>query len=224
VTFAFAPNLNQNSSPGMSPAWLKPVRMFSVPQDPSPSVSISDAELISRFVSLDESAFTELYDRYSGVAYGVALRVSGSPERAEEVVQDAFMKLWRNPGGFDPSRAALSTYLLTLVRNASIDMLRRSRPTSPLEDAEGELLPIASLDAGPLERAELSQLAVRVRGAMTELSAAHQRTVELAYFKGASREEIALEMNVPVGTVKSRLKYALDKLRSVLGEFHGDPS
>ena len=59
----------------------------------------------------------------------------------------------------------------------------------------------------------------RVRGAMTELSQAHQRTVELAYFKGASREEIAQEMNVPVGTVKSRLKYALDKLRSVLGEF-----
>jgi RNA polymerase sigma-70 factor, ECF subfamily len=214
VTFAFAPNLNQNPSPGMSPAWLRPVRMFNVPQDPSLSVSISDADLISRFASLDESAFAELYDRYSGVAYGVALR-----ERAEEVVQDAFMKLWRNPNGFDPSRAALSTYLLTLVRNASIDMLRRSRPTSPLEDEEGELLPIASLEAGPLERAELSQLAVRVRGAMTELSQAHQRTVELAYFKGASREEIALEMNVPVGTVKSRLKYALDKLRSVLGEF-----
>jgi Sigma-70 region 2 len=103
VTFAFAPNLNQNPSPGMSPAWLKPVRMFSVPQDPSVPLSsgsvpvVSDTELISRFALSDESAFTELYDRYSGVAYGVALRVSGSPERAEEVVQDAFMKLWRNP-------------------------------------------------------------------------------------------------------------------------------
>jgi RNA polymerase sigma-70 factor, ECF subfamily len=222
VTFAFAPSLQL------------PVRMFNVPHESQTSISsgiVSDAELISRLVSSDESAFGELYDRYSGVAYGVALRVSGSPERAEEVVQDAFMKLWRNPSGFDPSRAALSTYLLTLVRNASIDMLRRSRPTTPLEDEEGELLPIASLEAGPLERAELSQLAIRVRGAMTELSVAHQRTVELAYFKGASREEIALEMNVPVGTVKSRLKYALDKLRSVLGEFdlnraqlNGDPS
>jgi RNA polymerase sigma-70 factor, ECF subfamily len=226
VTFAFAPSLQL------------PVRMFHVPHESQMPLSsgtasnvVSDAELISRFASSDESAFAELYDRYSGVAYGVALRVSGSPERAEEVVQDAFMKLWRNPSGFDPGRAALSTYLLTLVRNASIDMLRRSRPTTPLEDEEGELLPIASLEAGPLERAELSQLAIRVRGAMTELSQAHQRTVELAYFKGASREEIALEMNVPVGTVKSRLKYALDKLRSVLGEFdlsraelNGDPS
>jgi RNA polymerase sigma-70 factor, ECF subfamily len=223
VTFAFAPNLN--TSPGMGPGWLQTVRMSNVSQDSlhiSSGVTadvVSDAELISRFAAADETAFSELYDRYSGVAYGVALRVSGSPERAEEVVQDAFMKLWRNPTGFDPSRAALSTYLLTLVRNASIDMLRRSRPTMPLEDEEGELLPIASLEAGPLERAELSQLAVRVRGAMTELSVAHQRTVELAYFKGSSREEIALEMNVPVGTVKSRLKYALDKLRGVLGEF-----
>ena len=219
MTFTFAPNINPNMH--------LPVSMFDVPQESQMPISsgvVSDAELISRFASLDESAFAELYDRYSGVAYGVALRVSGSPERAEEVVQDAFMKLWRNPSGFDPSRAALSTYLLTLVRNASIDILRRSRPISPLEDEEGELLPIASLEAGPLERAELSQLAVRVRGAMTELSQAHQRTVELAYFKGASREESALEMNVPVGTVKSRLKYALDKLRSVLGEFNGDRS
>jgi RNA polymerase sigma-70 factor, ECF subfamily len=200
------------------------VRVFHVPPEPSSPVSsglVSDADLISRFAAQDETAFSELYDRYSGVAYGVALRVSGSPERAEEVVQDAFMKLWRNPGGFDPGRAALATYLLTLVRNASIDLLRRSRPTTPLEDEEGELLPIASPEAGPLERAELSQLAVRVRGAMTELSVAHQRTVELAYFKGASREEIAQEMNVPVGTVKSRLKYALDKLRAVLGEWEG---
>ena len=162
VTFAFAPNLPTFNS-GMS------VRMFHVPHESQMPLSsgtasnvVSDAELISRFASSDESAFAELYDRYSGVAYGVALRVSGSPERAEEVVQDAFMKLWRNPSGFDPGRAALSTYLLTLVRNASIDMLRRSRPTTPLEDEEGELLPIASLEAGPLERAELSQLAVQI--------------------------------------------------------------
>ncbi len=96
-------------------------------------------------------------------------------------------------------------------------MLRRERPSVPLEDDEGNLLPIASSEATPLERAEMQQLSVRVRTAMLELSEAHRQTVELAYFGALSREEIAERMNVPVGTVKSRLKYALDKLRGVLG-------
>jgi RNA polymerase sigma-70 factor, ECF subfamily len=87
----------------------------------------------------------------------------------------------------------------------------------PLEDDEGNLLPIASAEATPLERAEMQQLSVRVRTAMLELSEAHRQTVELAYFGALSREEISERMNVPIGTVKSRLKYALDKLRGVLG-------
>jgi RNA polymerase sigma-70 factor, ECF subfamily len=180
---------------------------------------LSDADLVARFLWRDETALSEIYDRYSSLLFGLAMRVSGSKERAEEVVQDAFMKLWRNPGLFDPTRAALSTFLITLVRNASIDTLRRERFTSPLEDEEGEPLPIATNRASPLEQAELAQTAVQVRVAMASLSEAHRHTVELAYFKGASREEIALEMNVPLGTVKSRLKYALDKLRAALGEF-----
>jgi RNA polymerase sigma-70 factor, ECF subfamily len=218
MTFAYAPTPQFIPQPLMLQAGRMAVPM-EPHLEPHSNADVSDADLISRLAFADETAFATLYDRYSGVAYGVALRVSGSPERAEEVVQDAFMKLWRNPAAFDPSRAALSTYLLTLIRNASIDTLRRSRPSMPLEDEEGEMLPIASREAGPLERAELEQLAVRVRAAMTELSQVHQRTVELAYFKGVSREEIAQDMNVPVGTVKSRLKYALDKLRATLGEF-----
>ncbi len=182
---------------------------------------LSDADLVARFLWRDEAALSEIYDRYSSLLFGLAIRVSGSKERAEEVVQDTFMKLWRNPSLFDPNRAALSTFLITLVRNAAIDTLRRQRYSSPLEDESGEPLPIASQIATPLEQAELAQTAVRVRAAMTELSEAHRRTVELAYFQGASREEIALEMNVPLGTVKSRLKYALDKLRATLGELWG---
>jgi RNA polymerase sigma-70 factor, ECF subfamily len=180
---------------------------------------LSDADLVARFLWRDEAALSEIYDRYSSLLFGLAMRVSGSKERAEEVVQDVFMKLWRNPGLFDPSRAALSTFLITLVRNASIDTLRRERFTSPLEDEEGEPLPIATNRPSPLEQAELAQTVVQVRAAMASLSEAHRQTVELAYFKGASREEIALEMDVPLGTVKSRLKYALDKLRAALGEF-----
>lgn len=179
---------------------------------------LSDADLIARLAWRDEAALSEIYDRYSSSLFGLALRVSGSKERAEELVQDVFMKLWRNPKLFDPTRAALSTFLITLVRNASIDTLRRQRYTTPLEDAEGEPLPIASNITSPLEQAELHDIALKVRAAMAGLSEAHQRTVELAYFKSMSREEIASAMNVPLGTVKSRLKYALDKLRAQLGE------
>lgn len=179
--------------------------------------SLTDAVLVARLEFEDQTAFSELFDRYSGVAFGLAKRISGSEARAEEIVQDAFMKLWRNPRGFDPTRASLSTFLLTLVRNASIDVLRRERPSLPLEDDEGNLLPIATPEASPLERAEMQQLSVRVRTAMLELSEAHRQTVELAYFGALSREEISERMNVPIGTVKSRLKYALDKLRGVLG-------
>ena len=185
--------------------------------------ALSDAALMARLTVQDELAFAEIYDRYSGLLYGVALRVCGSALKAEEIVQDTMMKLWRNPRGYDATRGALSTFLLTLARNASIDALRRDRhPTSSLTDEDGEALPIPSADSGPLERAELEAVSQRVRSALLGLSDAHRRTVELAYFTGASREEIALEMNVPVGTVKSRLKYALDKLRGTLGEWAGD--
>lgn len=182
----------------------------------------SDAALMSRLEALDELAFAEIYDRYAGLLYGVALRVCSSSLKAEEIVQDTMMKLWRNPRGFDATRGALSTFLLTLTRNAAIDALRRERPTSSLTDEEGEALPIPSADSGPLERAELEAVSVRVQAALLGLSDAHRRTVDLAYFRGSSREEIALEMNVPVGTVKSRLKYALDKLRGTLAELAGD--
>ncbi len=182
----------------------------------------SDAALISRLEARDEAAFAEIYDRYSGLLYGVALRVCSHPSKAEEIVQDTMMKLWRNPRGFDPTRGALSTFLLTLTRNASIDALRRERPTVGITDDDGEALPIPSADSGPLEQAELEAVSVRVKSALLGLSDAHRRTVELAYFRGSSREEIAVEMNVPVGTVKSRLKYALDKLRGTLAELAGD--
>ena len=207
------------------PLVVQPIRAIRMPAMSTrvDYVGSSDAALMTRLEALDEAAFGELYDRYASLLYGVALRVCSSPLKAEEIVQDAMMKLWRNPRGYDVTRGALSTFLVTLTRNAAIDALRRERqPTSSLTDEEGEALPIPSADSGPLERAELEAVSVQVKSALLGLSDAHRRTVELAYFRGASREEIAVEMNVPVGTVKSRLKYALDKLRGTLAELAGD--
>jgi RNA polymerase sigma-70 factor, ECF subfamily len=188
-----------------------------MPPMPAYTSTLTDAELVARLAHGDEAAFGELYDRYNALAYGLALRVTNHSARAEEIVQDSFMKLWRNPRSFDATKASLSTFLITMVRNAAIDALRAERPTNSLDDEEGNPLPIASLRTGPLEQAELMQHGDNIRAAMRKLSEAHRRTVELAYFEGQSREEIAIAMAVPVGTVKSRLKYALDKLRASLG-------
>ncbi len=193
------------------------------PHNPKPqskiyTMSLTDAQLMQRLALRDQNALSELYDRYSNLCYGLALRVAGNQQSAEEIVQDCFLKLWNEPQRFDPNRAALSTYIITMVRNKSIDTLRRRKPTSSLDDDEGQPLAIASNQPQPLERAQLAQNAEQVRAALLELTEVHRRTVELAYFEDASREEIATAMNVPVGTVKSRLKYALDKLRQSLGQ------
>ena len=106
---------------------------------------------------------------------------------------------------------------MTMVRNRSLDTLRKRRNTllntRSLEDEEGVLLPVVSEREGPQGYTELQELGRSLEGALERLSAAHRETVTRAVYKGQSREEISLEMNVPVGTVKSRLKYALDKLK-----------
>ncbi|WP_189005710.1 RNA polymerase sigma factor [Deinococcus roseus] len=180
------------------------------------STPISDAELIVRFEKRDESALSELYDRYVNAAYGLALRTLEDQDAAQEVVQDAFLKIWNNPRSFDPGRASFAAFFMTMVRNLSIDTLRKRKYEGDIYNEEGELLPFEDPNLSLQERAELDALGYRVRQALSQLSEAHRETVERAYFKGQSREEIAEAMGVPIGTVKSRLKYALDRLRAGL--------
>ena len=173
--------------------------------------------LPGRLQARDESALAEVYDRLANLLYGLAERICG-PHDAQEVVQDAMMKLWRDPRLFDPARGSLAGFLVVLTRHAALDRTRRRRPERPLEDEEGAPLPIPHPGAGPLDAAETAWLGEHVRAALAVLSQAQRRTVERAYFGGETREEIATAMRVPVGTVKSRLKYALDALRAALGE------
>ena len=179
-----------------------------------PVAELTDAELISSFTGRDENALSQIYDRYTRAAHGLALGVLGHAPDAEEVVQDCFLKIWERPALYDSQRASFAAFFMTMVRNRSLDTLRKRRFTTPLEDKAGFLLPIASEREGPLESAELRELGKNLKVALERLSEAHRETVIRAVYKGQSREEISLEMNVPIGTVKSRLKYALDKLKS----------
>jgi RNA polymerase sigma-70 factor (ECF subfamily) len=176
----------------------------------------SDDELASALAARDESALAEMFDRYGALAYGVALRMLGDPGRAEDAVQDAFVKLWDAAGRFDRTRGSLRAWLVTAVRNRSIDLLRgrpgRERQELALRDDFG------TPTAGPEERAAASFERDAIRAALAELPAEQRQTVLLAYFGGYSQPEIAGVTGVPLSTVKGRMRLALDKLAAYLKE------
>lgn len=178
----------------------------------------SDAELIARFALRDEAALGELFDRYQAAAHGIALYILKESAAAQEIVHDSFLKVWEKPQLFDPRRAAFSTFILTVVRHAAISKLRGVRFHFSLEDEEGLPLPLADERVDLLSQTEQRQVSERVQAALLDLKPPQRETVERAYYKGQTREEIAAAMQVPVGTVKSRLKYALERLRGVLGD------
>lgn len=185
---------------------------------PQPLPDEPDAALLARFGLRDEAALAALYDRHSRAAYGVAVYILKDTAQAQDTVHDAFLKVWERPELFDPARASFPTFFLTVVRHAAISKLRGVRFSLPLDDPEGLPLPFpderVDLQAGAEERARAEQ----IRAALHTLKPVQRETVERAFFLGETREDIAAAMSVPVGTVKSRLKYALDRLRGLLGE------
>jgi RNA polymerase sigma-70 factor (ECF subfamily) len=176
---------------------------------------LSDPDLASRMAAGDTDALGELYDRYGSLAYSVALRVLGDPGRSEDVVQDAFLKLWNGAGEFDPSRGALRTWLMTAVRNRSIDYLRGR---GAHERAERELpVEVAAESASdPWREVSMSLEREAVRDAIDNLPSEQRQAVELAYFGGYSHREIAEMTRVPLSTVKGRMRLALEKMHSYL--------
>ena len=162
----------------------------------------------------DEQALAALYDRFGGVAYGVALRILRDASLAEDAVQDAFLAAWRTAASFDPARGSASTWLLTLVHRRAVDVVRREqrRRTDTLDDA-----PVASGDRTD-ETAELREQRRAVQDALAQLPDDHRQALELAYYGGLSQSELAERLGVPLGTVKSRMFAALARLRDILGE------
>ena len=168
-----------------------------------------DAALIARIGAGDETAMADLYDRYSGIVYGVALRVLGDTTAAEDVLQEVFLQLWRNPGAFDAERGRLAPWLAVIARNRAIDLLRKR----PMEDDINELPIATSID---LEEISNQRLAVeKVRSAMQALPPEQRQALEMAFFEGLTHTEIASKTGEPLGTVKTRIRSALLALRKV---------
>ena len=175
-----------------------------------------DREIAAGLAAGNHEALAELYDRYAGLADGVAIRVLGDPGRAEDAVQDAFMNVWNRAAGLDLERGSLRAWLLTSVRNRCIDYLRGR---GAHERQERELQPelaYAVSTSDPWREVALSLERAAVRDAMASLPTEQRQVVEMAYFGGYTHAEIAGMTRVPLGTVKGRMRLALEKMGSYL--------
>ena len=167
----------------------------------------ADISLLSAIRSGDENAMALLYDRYSSIAYSVALRVLADTGAAEDVLQEVFMHLWRNPGLFDSSRGNLGAWLAVIARNRAIDILRKRHPESDITDV------VVSVEPDMAGNAQRARDTEKVRGALGAMPPAQRSAVEMAYFEGLTHTEIAARTGEPLGTIKTRIRAGLLALR-----------
>ena len=172
-------------------------------------IAANDEALMSAMRSGDESALGVLYDRYSGVVYSVALRVLGDTGAAEDILQDIFIQLWRNPAQFNSERGGIGPWLAVIARNRAIDGLRKRHPE---DDIAGVVVSVTPDMAGDASK---NQAMEKVRGALTSMPAVQRSALEMAYFEGLSHTEIAARTGEPLGTIKTRIRSGLLALRKV---------
>lgn len=174
---------------------------------------MDETTLVSRLKSKDKSAFEYLYDHYSGALFGVVSRVIQKEEVAEEVLQDVFLKIWDKIDSYDPQKGKLFTWMLNLARNLAIDKTRSKEISK-----EGKTSGIDNL-VNRIDRREFAEQgidSIGVKDILVGLPEEQKFVVEHLYFKGYSQSELAEEFNIPLGTVKTRLRLAMKQLRSII--------
>jgi RNA polymerase sigma factor (sigma-70 family) len=193
--------------------------------DPSlPALSMvegpSDAELVRRLREADGSALSQLYRRFGRPCYSLARRICADEQLAEDVVQEVFLTLWRDPTRFDPSRGGFATWLLTLIHHKAVDAVRRESTirrrmvATPEAGEDWSPTPVPGADQAAMARVAAGQ----VRAALHHLPVEQRQVLALAYFGGHTQREIAVLTGVPLGTVKSRMFTAVQRLRALLSD------
>jgi RNA polymerase sigma-70 factor (ECF subfamily) len=178
-------------------------------------VDDADRAVLALVTAGQLDALQELYDRYRTMAYSIALRITSDPSLAEDVVQDAFLGVWRNASRYVEGRGSVKTWLLSIVHHRAVDAVRRRRPTTELPEREDVPPPALQLPdlwddvAAGLDRAAIAR-------ALTTLSDVQREAIELAYWGGLTQQEIAERTGTPLGTVKSRVRLGLLALRGAL--------
>ncbi len=179
---------------------------------PRMALVCSDGELIQRTSAGDRAAYEKLYRRYARSVFGLALRRLGDRGRAEDAVQETFASIWRSAGTYRPDRGPGGPWLYGVARNAIIDR-SRARAEPPAETPDE-----ASLEASPEERAEQAWTSWRVHRALEALPEREREVVALAYWSDLSQSEVARKLDIPLGTVKTRTRSALQHLATILDE------
>ena len=179
-------------------------------------MSDDDADIRAGLSRHDSAALELAFDRYGGQTYGLALRTLGDSGRAEEVVQDVFLKVWNNYHSFDESRGSFRTWLFTMIRNRAIDSLRgrwhRQRDESELPLDLRDSTPVA--DPPSLVEARMERTVIRE--ALASLPSEQRAVIELAYFEGYTHAEMAQRLDLPPGTVKGRIRLGMEKLHTYM--------
>jgi RNA polymerase sigma-70 factor, ECF subfamily len=172
--------------------------------------AVGDEDLVVRVAGGDEQALSELYDRYCRPVYATGIRLLGDAFLAEELVQDAFINVWRRAETFNPGLASFSTWLHKITRNRAVDLARRrhARPLSVGED------PLQIIPGGPEPEDKVNSW--DVARSLSRIPNKHREVLELAYFEGLTQREISQRINVPLGTIKSRTTAALKNLRQIM--------
>jgi RNA polymerase sigma-70 factor (ECF subfamily) len=189
---------------------------------PSPP---ADGELVARAAAGDERAIGPLYDRYGAVLYAVAYRITGQRADAEEVVLEAFAQAWREAPRFEAGRGSVAGWLTTIARSRALDLVRartrRDRITATAAADRPDVSPaMGNFRPDPAGALDNDERRRQVRQALETLSAPQRQAIELAYFEGLSQSEIAERLREPLGTVKTRVRLGMQKLRECLRPFY----
>ncbi len=190
---------------------------MNVSSSDSDYAELGDEELMQRLHHRDQRAFEAIFDRYGDLVYSTALRVLRDTQLAEDVSQEIFVRLWRKPQSYVAERGRFLTWLISVTRNRAVDEVRsrgrrqRHETASP-EEQERELPASDSID--PALNAQLAEQARIVRAALAELPPEQREIIELAYFGGLTQQEISERLDQPLGTVKTRIRLGMQKLRA----------
>ena len=181
--------------------------------------TLDEVHLLQRIAENDQVALSQLYDRYARVLYSLAIKILGTAEEAEEVVLDVFSQVWKSAQNYDPSRGRVDGWLFLMTRSRSLDRLRKRQRFAKVVEASTEKAQVQpQLSPIPDDELLIQERRDRICAALAQIPDGQRRVLELAYFGGFSQAEIAAQLGIALGTVKTRVRLGLNKLRGLLDE------